>query len=158
MLATWKLGDTCYKGYLLGRWEIHVSKPISTSQWRQRFLLGGRWEQNNYMQTSTIHSDKAIDGPVRCVSSWLVIMDSWHPGFTSPWLHGLNISKSLGTGMLEGQGLYLLNPGPYDSYTNTLFISKLHIRVSTYRNTVKKWWSGLQFPVTVFHCYTIRFW
>ena len=72
------------------KWGTHISESISTSQLRQRFLWGGRGEQSKEIkgegwkvlcvQTTTVHSNKAIDGPV------CIVLFS-HSGFTSSWFH-----------------------------------------------------------------------
>ena len=46
VLTTWEIEDSCHKAHLLKRWGTYNLKPNPTSQWRQRFLEGGRGEQN----------------------------------------------------------------------------------------------------------------
>ena len=87
-------GDLGHKAHLLGRWGTHISKPISTSQCRQRFLQGGRGEQNRdgaRELQSSLHTDK--HSPLRQGQCWSGVR---HPGLVTPasWL---KVSKSPST-------------------------------------------------------------
>ena len=87
---------------------------------------------------------------VRCAASWFS-----HPGFTSSWLHitlapCLKASKSPGTGMPEGRGLYLLKlVSRVLIQTWCLPITYILVRVCTYRNNVKR----IMGWVTISHSY-----
>ena len=76
---------------------------------------------------------------------------------SSSWLHvvpasGVKVSKSLGTGMLEGQSLYLLKLAPRILMQICCSLtSYILVTVSIYRNNVKR----MAGWVTIFHCYNL---
>ena len=66
----------------------------------------------------------------------------------------MKVSKSPGAGAPEGQNLYFLKFVP-GILIQTCCLSTSHILESALTETMSKgWWGGLQFPVTIFHCYT----
>ena len=88
---------------------------------------------------------------IGCALPGLVILASSHP--ESALL--LKVSKSLGTGLLEGRGLYLLKLAPrilIGTYYSS--VSYILARISTYRNYVKRMvrW------VTIFHGHIPGLW
>ena len=89
-----KVGDLHLKDCLLGRWGTHVSKPICTCQWRQRFFIrkeGNRTERwrEGLDKVSTCrwaHSILVRQVMVQCASSWFSHPGFSHPGVTASWL------------------------------------------------------------------------
>ena len=120
-----KMGDSRLKAYL----HLSVKAEGFTRRERGTERRGHRRAcKVLYVQMSTVHSDKAGDGPV-CVT-----LASRHPGFTPSWLYltlapRLKVSKSPRAGVTEGWSLSF-EVSSQDSYTNMLFLWKLHISQS----------------------------
>ena len=94
-----------------------------------------------YVKMSTVHSDKASDGPVCVILVW------------SSWLHIilpllLKVSKSPRVGMPKVWSLYLLKLVPrIFIQAFCLSTSYILVRVSTYRNNIKRMLGELQSPL-----------
>ena len=120
-----------------GRWGSHFLKPISTSQWRQRFFergKGNRTKRSRKGVEKFFPCRQAQYVPIRQVRIWCA--SSWfsHPGSTSPQLHAilgpwLKVSKPLRAGMPERQSLYLLKLVP-TILIQTCCLSSSYILVS----------------------------